>query len=122
MKLWPRPIPRRMRFHDLRHTTATLLLRAGVDVHRVQRILRHKDISTTADTYSHLIVDDLRDAMDRFIPTPPPSSPDPTIPTPAQLAVGADPLPQPHLPPLAANLLLETTKGAEPSVPAPSIY
>jgi len=28
-----------MRFHDLRHTAATLMLRAGVDAHRVQRIL-----------------------------------------------------------------------------------
>src|SRR5437660_1505352 len=42
--LWPKAIPRPMRFHDLRHTTATLLLRAGVDAHRVQRLLRHRDV------------------------------------------------------------------------------
>jgi integrase len=41
MKLWPIAIPRPLRFHDLRHSCATILLRAGVDIHRVQRILRH---------------------------------------------------------------------------------
>ena len=30
MKLWPKPVVRPIRFHDLRHTTATLLLRSGV--------------------------------------------------------------------------------------------
>jgi hypothetical protein len=38
MILWPRAIPRRIRFHDLRHCAATLMLRAGVDLHRVQRL------------------------------------------------------------------------------------
>jgi len=50
MRLWPRAIPRPIRFHDLRHTTATLLLRAGIDVHRVQRVLRHRDVTTTTGT------------------------------------------------------------------------
>jgi integrase len=62
-KLWVKPLPRHMRFHDLRHTTATLLLRAGVDLVRVQRILRHSDVRLTADTYGHLVVEDLRDAV-----------------------------------------------------------
>ena len=62
-KLWPKAIPRQMRFHDLRHTTATMLLRAGVDAHRVQRILRHASINTTLGTYGHLNVEDLRDAV-----------------------------------------------------------
>ncbi len=44
-------------------TTATLLLRAGVDLHRVQRILRHKDVKLTTDTYGHLQVEDLRVAI-----------------------------------------------------------
>jgi len=57
-----------MRFHDLRHATATLLLRAGVDPHRVQRILRHTDIRVTLGTYGHLQVEDLRDAVNRIAP------------------------------------------------------
>ncbi len=64
MKLWPRAELRQMRFHDLRHSTATLLLRAGVDLHRVQRILRHKDVKLTTDTYGHLDVEDLRAAVE----------------------------------------------------------
>jgi integrase len=66
MKLWPVAIPREMRFHDLRHSTATLLLRDGVDLHRVQRILRHKDVKLTVGTYGHLLVEDLRSAVDRL--------------------------------------------------------
>ena len=70
MKLWPKALPRPMRFHDLRHTTATLLLRAGVDAHRVQRILRHSDVRTTTGTYGHLDVEDLRKAMGLLAPLP----------------------------------------------------
>jgi excisionase family DNA binding protein len=68
MQLWVKPVPRAMRFHDLRHTTATLLLRAGVDVVRVQRILRHSDVRLTADTYGHLVVEDLRAAVNSIAP------------------------------------------------------
>lgn len=63
MKLWITPVEKAMVFHDLRHTTATLLLRAGVDWHRVQRILRHSDIKVTLGTYAHLEVEDLRGAV-----------------------------------------------------------
>ena len=68
MTLWPKALPRQMRFHDLRHTTATLLLRAGVDAHRVQRIMRHSDVRLTTDTYGHLDVEDLRAAMATLVP------------------------------------------------------
>jgi len=71
MKLWLRPLPRPMRFHDLRHTTATLLLRVGVDAHRVQRILRHSDVRTTTGTYGHLDVEDLRGAIGLLAPIGP---------------------------------------------------
>ena len=61
--LWPKAIPLKMRFHELRDTTATLLLRAGVDAHRVQRLLRHRDVRTTTTIYGHLDVEDLRAAL-----------------------------------------------------------
>ena len=67
-KLWPKALPRPMRFYDLRHTAATLMLRAGVDAHRVQRILRHASVTTTTGTYGHLSLDDLRDAVTRIGP------------------------------------------------------
>jgi integrase len=45
----------RMRFHDLRHTAATLLLAQGVHPKIVQEMLGHSTISLTLDTYSHVI-------------------------------------------------------------------
>ena len=75
MKLWLRAIPRPMRFHDLRHSAATLRLRAGVDIHRVQRILRHRDVKLTTGTYAHLLVEDLRAAVEALpASTDPPKS------------------------------------------------
>jgi len=64
-----------MRFHDLRHTAATLMLRAGVDPHRVQRVLRHASVTTTTGTYAHLAIEDLRDAVNRIAPQPSEPSP-----------------------------------------------
>src|SRR4051812_14241118 len=64
MRMWPAGIPRPMRFHDIRHTTATLLLKAGVPIQHVQRILRHANIRTTVDTYGHLANEDLRAPLD----------------------------------------------------------
>ncbi|OGQ86528.1 MAG: hypothetical protein A2289_19150, partial [Deltaproteobacteria bacterium RIFOXYA12_FULL_58_15] len=63
MRLWVHAVPRPLRFHDLRHSAATVLLRAGVDAHRVQRILRHASVTTTTGTYGHLLAEDLRAAM-----------------------------------------------------------
>ncbi|WP_238428322.1 tyrosine-type recombinase/integrase [Frankia nepalensis] len=42
---------RRVRVHDLRHTAATLLFRAGVDLNEIRALLRHTRIGTTADIY-----------------------------------------------------------------------
>ena len=46
-----------VRFHDLRHTCATLLLRQGVHVKYVQELLGHADISLTLNVYSHVLPD-----------------------------------------------------------------
>lgn len=45
---------RRMRFHDLRHSCASLLLANGVPMKQIQEWLGHSDFSTTANTYAHL--------------------------------------------------------------------
>jgi len=44
-----------IRFHDLRHTHATLLLKAGVHAKIVSERLGHANISITLDTYSHVL-------------------------------------------------------------------
>lgn len=45
----------KLRFHDLRHTAASLMLNHGVPVIVVSKILGHAKVSTTLDTYGHLI-------------------------------------------------------------------
>lgn len=49
-----RKIPDGVRFHDLRHTHATLLLSQGVNIKVVQERLGHESISTTGDIYAHV--------------------------------------------------------------------
>jgi integrase len=60
-------LPRSVRLHDLRHTCATILLKAGQHPKFVQELLGHANISITLDTYSHVLPgmgDGLADAMD----------------------------------------------------------
>ena len=45
---------RKIRFHDLRHSCASLLLKQGVPMKQIQEWLGHSDISTTANIYAHL--------------------------------------------------------------------
>jgi integrase len=47
----------RIRLHDLRHTHATLALRAGVHPRVVQERFGHANVSITLDTYSHVDLD-----------------------------------------------------------------
>src|SRR3712207_9543353 len=44
-----------IRFHDLRHTCATLLLSRNVHPKYVQELLGHATVAITLDTYSHVI-------------------------------------------------------------------
>lgn len=44
-----------LRFHDLRHTAATLMLQQGINPKIVQERLGHSDISLTLNTYSHVL-------------------------------------------------------------------
>jgi integrase len=44
-----------IRFHDLRHTCATLLLKRGVHAKIVSELLGHASIQVTLDLYSHVV-------------------------------------------------------------------
>lgn len=56
----------RCRFHDLRHTHATLLLRAGVPVHVVAARLGHADPAVTLRVYAHVIKDHAAEVAGTF--------------------------------------------------------
>lgn len=43
-----------MRFHDLRHSTASILVDKGWDINNIKEWLGHADISTTANIYAHI--------------------------------------------------------------------
>ena len=45
---------RKIRFHDIRHSCASLLLKNGVNLKLIQEWLGHSDISTTMNIYAHL--------------------------------------------------------------------
>jgi len=45
---------RRVRFHDLRHSAASILIAQGVHPKAIQELLRHSSIQLTMDTYGHL--------------------------------------------------------------------
>jgi integrase len=55
---------RRIRFHDLRHTSASLLLAQGVSPRVVMDVLDQSQLSITIDLYSHVMPSALRDAAD----------------------------------------------------------
>ena len=55
-----------VRFHDLRHTHATIMLLQGVHPKVVQERLGHSKMSTTMDIYSHVVPSMQKDAVKRF--------------------------------------------------------
>ena len=56
----------RFRFHDLRHTHATMLLEADVNIKVIQQRLGHENIKTTLNVYSHLTNKLEEDAINKF--------------------------------------------------------
>ena len=63
-----------IRYHDLRHTAATLLLAQGVDVRTIMETLGHAHISMTLNTYAHVMPALQRDAaakMDAILASTP---------------------------------------------------
>jgi integrase len=59
-------LPHRLRFHDLRHTCASLLIAQGASVKAVQAQLGHASATVTLDRYGHLFPDELQRLSDRL--------------------------------------------------------
>lgn len=57
---------KKVTFHTLRHSVATLLHKHGFSVKIIQYWLGHSNISTTLDTYTHLSLEDLSDVANIF--------------------------------------------------------
>src|SRR5262249_34537239 len=57
---------RRVRFHDLRHSAAALLIAQGVHPKAIQELLRHSSIQITMDTYGHLLEEVQRETADKM--------------------------------------------------------
>ena len=57
-------LTKRPRVHDLRHTHASWMIAAGTDLFVLQRRLGHESITTTTETYAHLLPDQQRAAAD----------------------------------------------------------
>lgn len=55
-------INQEIHFHSLRHSTASNLIKNGVNIYLIKEILGHESISTT-QIYSHVQIDSLRDAL-----------------------------------------------------------
>ncbi|WP_213509651.1 tyrosine-type recombinase/integrase [Paenibacillus macerans] len=69
-KFWTRVVKntkmRYIRFHDLRHTCASLLLTSGVHPKVVQELLGHSSIKVTLDLYSHLMPNMQSEAVNKL--------------------------------------------------------
>lgn len=59
-------LPSSIRFHDLRHSCASLLLAQGANLRVIMELLGHSQISITANTYAHVVPELMRDAAHRM--------------------------------------------------------
>jgi integrase len=59
-------LPTQVRFHDLRHTAASLLLAEGVHLRVIMELLGHSSITLTANTYAHVMPAAMRDVADKM--------------------------------------------------------
>jgi len=57
---------KRKTIHCTRHTTATLLAESGADVNAIKQILGHSSYAFTADTYTHVDLDFLQNAIEKI--------------------------------------------------------
>jgi integrase len=113
-KMWVTSVVRPIRFHDLRHTTGSLLTMRGANTAFVQRIMRHSDPRITTQTYCHLEPDYLQAGMDSLMrlgaseetPVPPTAQPEPVRAAAAQAAGAEKPAP------FATRLLPDPAGGA----------
>ena len=55
-------LPGTIRFHDLRHAAATLMLANGVDIPTAAAILGHSQNSTTLNIYAHAVPEKVKKA------------------------------------------------------------
>ena len=108
-KFWPKANVRKIRFHDMRHTTGSLLTMAGANPASVQSILRHKDPRTT-EIYKHLSPGYLRAEVDRLQFNPPSTSAT-TAPAGERIAANSAPFAAPVLQAFETG----TAKGLKPS-------
>lgn len=51
-------------FHDLRRSCATMMIRAGVDLYVVSKLLGHSSVTVTQDRYAHLQIDSVRAGLE----------------------------------------------------------
>ncbi|BBC35733.1 Integrase [Streptomyces graminofaciens] len=79
-RLLDRASLRRVRFHDLRHSTATLLLEQGVDLVVIKELLGHAHIGVTAGVYAHVRLRLQRQAIDTLGNVLSPIDDDPDVP------------------------------------------
>ncbi len=83
---------RQVRFHDLRHTFASLLLQQGESLVYVKEQMGHSSIQVTVDLYGHLIPGSNKQAVDKL------DAPVKTALTEVESAPQADPLPWKRVP------------------------